>query len=235
MTLSTSIRHLKRKAKALHRKERIPLHRALDRIAATEGYRSWSLLAARNPAGMASRLLAALTPGDMALLAGRPRQGKTLAGIWLAIEAARSGRGSFFFSLEDTVADFDRRMAALDIAPAMRALVSFDGSDLIAADHIEGALAFASPGTVAVIDYLQLLDQRRDNPALAVQLRSLKAFAQARGFIIVFLSQIDRHYDPATKPFPDLADIRLPNPVERALFDTAFFVQGGEIDMPAAA
>lgn len=235
MSLSTSLHHLKRKAKALHRKEQIPLHQALDRIATAEGYRSWSLLAARNPAGMAATLLAALSPGDMALLAGRPGQGKTLAGIWLATEAAKAGRRSFFFSLEYTAADFERRLAGLGIGQAAGALVSFDGSDLIAADHIEAALAFAPSGSLAVIDYLQLLDQRREKPALTQQLRSLKSFARTKGVVLIFLSQIDRHYDPADKPFPDLGDLRLPNPVEIDLFDKDFFVQGGEIRMPAAA
>ncbi|SIQ02890.1 DNA helicase [Bosea sp. TND4EK4] len=235
MTLSASIHHLKRKARALHRKEQIPLHQALDRIAAAEGYRNWSLLVARNPADMAGALLGSLSPGEMVLLAGRPGQGKTVAGILLAIEASRSGRRSFFFSLEYTLADFESRLKLLGIAPPANALLHFDGSDLIAADHIEGALGFAPSGSVAIVDYLQLLDQRREKPVLDQQLRSLRTFARAKGVVLVFLSQIDRRYDPATKPFPDLGDLRLPNPVETGLFDKAFFVQGGEIRMPAAA
>lgn len=235
MTLSTSIPHLKRKARNLQRKERIPLHQALDRIAAQEGYRSWSLLAARNQAGLAGAMLSTLASGDMALLAGRPGQGKTLAGILLAMEAARTGRHSIFFSLEYTAVAFERRCAALGIAPAAHAPFRFDGSDLIAADHIEKAMAFAPPGSLAVVDYLQLLDQRRQTPALAAQLLSLKGFAQTRGTILVFLSQVDRRYDAAAKPFPDLGDVRLPNPVDLAMFDKAFFVQGGEIRIPAAA
>jgi replicative DNA helicase len=235
MTLSASIHHLKRKAKALHRKEQIPLHQALDRIAAAEGYRSWSLLAERNSVGVAGTWLASLAPGDLALLAGRPGQGKTVAGILLAVEATKPGRPSFFFSLEYTSADFERRLTALGVGLPASGLLRFDGSDRIAADYIEARLAFAPSGTLAIVDYLQLLDQRRENPSLGQQLRSLRAFARARGVTLVFLSQIDRHYVPLTKPFPDLGDLRLPNPIDVELFDKAFFVQGGEIRMPVAA
>ncbi len=179
MAPSVSLHHLKRRAKALHRKEQIPLHQALDRIAAAEGYRNWSLLAARNSGGMAGALLASLEPGDVALLAARPGQGKTVAGILLAIEACRSGRSSFFFSLEYTLADFERRLRLLGVASPAPDRLGFDDSDLIAADHIESALALAPPGSLAVVDYLQLLDQRREKPELGQQLRSLRTFARA--------------------------------------------------------
>ena len=47
MKLSAPIYHLKRKAKRLFREEGIPLHDALDRIAAAEGFSTWSMLAAK--------------------------------------------------------------------------------------------------------------------------------------------------------------------------------------------
>ncbi len=47
MQPSAPVHHLKRRARLLSRKESIPLHLALDRIAAGEGFCSWSLLAAR--------------------------------------------------------------------------------------------------------------------------------------------------------------------------------------------
>jgi hypothetical protein len=53
-------------------------------------------------------------------------------------------------------------------------------------------------------------DQKRSNPDLAVQVGALQAFARERGLIIVFISQIDRRYDPSAKPYPDLNDVRLP-------------------------
>jgi replicative DNA helicase len=85
------------------------------------------------------------------------------------------------------------------------------------------------PGTLAVIDYLQLLDQRRETPPLAEQILSLQGFAKTHGSILVFLSQIDRSYDPGAKPCPDVSDIRLPNPVDLSLFDKTCFLQDGEV------
>ena len=46
MKLSAPIYQLKRNAKRLSREEKIPLHEALDRVAAQEGFGGWSLLAA---------------------------------------------------------------------------------------------------------------------------------------------------------------------------------------------
>jgi len=50
MTLSAPIWRLKHRAKQLSRKAGIPLHEALDRVAREDGFESWGLLAARNPA-----------------------------------------------------------------------------------------------------------------------------------------------------------------------------------------
>lgn len=47
MKLSAPVYHLKRRAKLLSREENIPLHEALDRTAAKEGFSSWSLLTAK--------------------------------------------------------------------------------------------------------------------------------------------------------------------------------------------
>ena len=96
-------------------------------------------------------------------------------------------------------------------------------------------LAAAPRGTLVVIDYLQLLDQKRENPALMVQVRTLDAFARERGLIFVFISQIDRSYDPATKPCPDLADVRLPNPLDLTLFSKTCFLNNGAIEFRAAS
>ena len=47
--------------------------------------------------------------------------------------------------------------------------------------------------------------------------------------IVLFISQIDRSYDPAAKPFPDLKDVRLPNPLDLRLFDKTCFLNNGEV------
>ncbi len=47
MKLSAPIYHLKRQARLLARREDIPLHAALDRLAAAEGFPNWNMLAAK--------------------------------------------------------------------------------------------------------------------------------------------------------------------------------------------
>ena len=237
MNVSAPIHQLKRKARLISRAERIPLHAALDRIAAEEGYRSWSLLVAKQP-GMASvrALWPQLEPGDLVLIAGRPGQGKTLAGLALLAEAMRAGRRGVFLTLEYTPADVLSRLRALNIElNEFVGLFDCDCSDAISADYIVARLAEAPRGTVAVIDYLQLLDQRRDTPELALQVRALKAFARERGLILIFLSQVDRSYEGSGRPFPEIADIRLPNPLDLSLFDRTCFVNRGEARFRAAA
>jgi replicative DNA helicase len=84
-------------------------------------------------------------------------------------------------------------------------------------------------GTVVVVDYLQLLDQKRDSPELMEQVRALRALARDKGLIVVMISQIDRSYDPSAKAVPDLDDVRLPNPLDLKLFDKACFLNQGEV------
>lgn len=231
MKLSVPIYHLKRKAKFLSREENIPLHKALNRIALQEGYNSWSFLAAKLSASRpAGKLFARLQPGDLLLVGARPGQGKTLMSLELAVKAMESGNRAVFFTLEYTERDILDRFHAIGVEYAQfDGLFEFDCSDAISADYIIEKLASAPRGTVVVIDYLQSLDQKRENPALAVQVRALKSFAQDRGLIIVFISQIDRSYDPSKKPFPAIQDVRLPNPLDLRLFNKTCFLSNGEV------
>ncbi|MEZ4652240.1 MAG: DNA helicase [Candidatus Eisenbacteria bacterium] len=104
-----------------------------------------------------------------------------------------------------------------------------DDSDGIRAEHVVSRLDTAPPHTLVVIDYLQLLDERRDKPSLMEQLRDLKSFAQHRKAIVLCLSQIDRRYDPTMRPCPDVRDIRMPNPLDPALFDRTCFLGRGRM------
>ncbi|WP_271544348.1 hypothetical protein [Bradyrhizobium sp. CCBAU 45321] len=73
MKLSAPIYHLKRKARRLSREAGIPLHDALDRIAATEGFSAWSMLAAKAAAlTPASKLFPQFRPGDLVLVGPVP-------------------------------------------------------------------------------------------------------------------------------------------------------------------
>ncbi|NUS20280.1 MAG: DNA helicase [Mesorhizobium sp.] len=235
MRLSAPVYYLKRQARLLSRRENVPLHEALDRVAAREGFGSWSLLAAKAAeAAPADRLLARLMPGDMVLVAARPGQGKTLISLELAVATMRQGNRAVFFTLEYVHADILDRFHDIGIEPAdFNHLFDFDNSDAISSGYIIERLRPAPRGTLAIIDYLQLLDQRRENPELMVQIRALRSFARERGLVLVFISQIDRSYDSASKPFPDIGDIRLPNPLDLSLFDKACFLNKGEIQFQA--
>ncbi|RTM14861.1 MAG: DNA helicase [Bradyrhizobiaceae bacterium] len=237
MRLSAPIYHLKRRAKRLSREEGIPLHDALDCIATREGFSAWSMLAAKAAAlTPASRLFPQFQPGDLVLVGARPGQGKTLMSLELAVEAMRSGRRAAFFSLEYTEKDVLDRLRAIGVEPAQfDELFEVDCSDAISADYVVKQMATAPRGTVVVIDYLQLLDQRRENPDVSVQVRALKSFARDQGLIVVFISQIDRSYDAAVKPCPDLGDVRLPNPLDLTLFDKLCFLNNSEVQFRAAS
>lgn len=237
MKFSAPIYILKQKAKAIARKDGIPLHDALDRIAKQEGLGSWSLLAAKWNADRASTsLLRLLQPGELVLLAARPGQGKTLLSIGLAAEWMERGNRAAFFTLEFTQADVLRCFDILekDIR-GFAGLFTVDDSDAISADYIVAKPGCASPNMFIVVDYLQLLDQRRENPTLADQVMQLKHFARRHQAIIVCLSQVHRRYDPAIKPLPTLTDIRLPNTLDLRLFDKACFLSRGKVQVRAVA
>ncbi|TPI64430.1 DNA helicase [Mesorhizobium sp. B3-1-7] len=235
MRLSAPVYHLKRQARLLSRRENVPLHQALDRVAVKEGFASWSLLAAKAAeAAPGDSLLRRLIPGDMVLVAARPGQGKTLMSLDLAVAAMKQGSRAVFFTLEYMHADILDRFRDIGIDPAdFNHLFDFDNSDAISASYIVERLRSAPRGTLAVIDYLQLLDQKRENPELMVQIRALRSFARERGLVLVFISQVDRSYDSSGRPFPGIGDIRLPNPLDMSLFDKACFLNKGEIRFQA--
>lgn len=237
ITLSAPLFRLKRKARRLARREGLSHTEALDRLARAEGFRNWSHLSARHrEADPARQVLAALAHGDLVLVGARPEQGKTLLSLGLAAEAARLGRPAHIFTLDYTEADVVARLREIGADPrALSPTLRLDTSDGICAAHIGAALAEAAPGTVAVIDYLQLLDQRREHPPLGEQIPELRRLARSRGAILLAVSQIDRRFDGAKGPMPGLEDVRLPNPADLTLFDKACFLADGEIRLEAVA
>lgn len=233
MRLSHSIPVLKRHARLLSRELEIPLHAALDRLARQQGFRSWSHLSAKALAPTrVGELFADLGSGDLILIAARPRQGKTVLGLELLREAVRAGGSGALFTLESTKPDMLANLGsgAVDEG-AIAARVLVDTSDEISADYIIEQLVGSDRGTVVVIDYLQLLDQRRSNPDLSHQVVSLRDFTRKRGLITVCLSQIDRQFELSNRRMPMRSDVRLPNPVDLELFTALWFLHEGRIEI----
>lgn len=229
MRLSAPIHRLKRAARDQARAEAVPLHAALDRIAASEGYSSWSLLTAKHADASVDpgSLARSLVPGELILIAARPLQGKTLFALRLALSAIAQGREAHFFSLDYTERDVAARLATMPANLAQEASrLRLDCSDSISAGHIIDRLDAAPRGAVLVVDYLQLLDQKRANPPLQEQVETLSDFARSQGHVIAFVCQIDRRFDPEVDALPGPADIRLPNPVNLDIFSRAVFLHG---------
>lgn len=231
MRLSAPIYQLKRRARLLARDEKIALHEALDRIAREEGFPRWSLLSSQSAMNSPSKvLLSRLAEGDLLLLGARPGHGKTLLGLELLLDAVRGGRRAIFFTLEYTEHETRERFHSLDgDARGLGDELEIVTSDDISANSIVQYLSGSPRGTVAVIDYLQILDQQRSKPSLSDQIFVLKEFARKTGAILGFISQIDRSFDPEREPVPSIRDIRLPNPIELGSFSKACFLHNGEV------
>lgn len=236
MRISAPIYKLKRQAKMMSRERGIILNEALDMIARKSGFRSWSHLAFAARSDPAVRILRELRAGEMLLLGARPGQGKTLLALELAFAAARSGRRSYFFTLEYTEADVRSRLASLGLGEAGSELaLVIDTSDDICAGHVIDRLRDEPRPAFVVIDYLQLLDQKRSKPELGGQLAMLGAYAQSSGSIMVLISQIDRVFELDDRRMPELVDVRLPNTADLKLFAKACFLHEGELELASVA
>jgi replicative DNA helicase len=235
MKLSVPIYRLKRQARLLSRKLDVPLSEALDRVAQAEGFEHWSLLTAHTKKfGALSTIFSKLNPGDLLLLGARPGHGKTLMALELIVEAIGQGHQGAYFTLENTRTEVLLQLQSLGVDPEqIGQKLSIVTSDAISADYIIDRLQGAKRGTIAVIDYLQLLDQDRRKPDLSTQISALKAFAKKAGLVLVFISQIDRSFDPQSKAMPSLADVRLPNPLDLGLFSKTCFLNDGHAQFDA--
>lgn len=176
----------------------------------------------------AAKLFAQLRPGDIALIGARPGHGKTVMGVEVLIEALKAGHRAAFFTLEFTEKDVGDLFRSIGVDMAtFEGRLDLDTSDTISADSIINRLVAAPAGTTVVMDYLQLLDQRRHTPALADQVGAIAAFAREKGVIVIFLAQIDRSFDSSREPCPDIDNLRLPNPLDVKVFSKTCFLHEG--------
>lgn len=236
MPLSAPIYALKREARAMGRQQNLPLHAALNAIARREGFRSWSHLAAdgepaASPLGVLGR---AMQPGNLVLLAARPGHGKTLLALRLLDRAAQNGAPAILFTLDYSPPQISDRLAHLHLPQTPRFEV--DLSDRISADYIATRLQASPAPVVAVVDYLQILDQVRRNPPIGQQVGALAALARAGGHSILALSQVNRSFDTSGAEMPGLGDIRQPNPFDPGQFSAIVFLNNGQCTLhkPAA-
>lgn len=227
MRTSTPIYILKRTAKRLARSESIPWLNALNRVAQQEGFASWSLLQARYRSDStlsAHQLLSHLHPGNMMLIASRPGFGKTLLSLKMLLTAVKNAGSGYFFSLDFTRPQTEAKLQSLDAAFASYPNLHIDCSDEISSSYIIQQTQHAPSGSFLVVDYLQLLDQKRTNPSLQEQIHELQEHVHNRQHMIVFLSQIDRGFEESNESLPSLDHIRLPNPLDLQAFRSVFFL-----------
>ena len=228
---------LKRKAKLLARESDIALHQALDKVAIDEGFQTWShLVSASNNNSPAKDVLSQLEPGDLVLIGGRPGQGKTLLGLELAAKASYIRRKGYFFTLDYHKRNIAERYADLGIdLSSVHEAVAIDTSDEISGEYVINRLQVEKELALIVVDYLQLLDQKRTNPTLDNQIGTIQRYGADTGAICVFISQIDRSFDLLEKSMPDITDVRLPNPLDLSVFRKLFFLHDGRIQFDQAA
>ena len=237
MKLSSPIYKLKSQAKLLARGGNVKLHEALNQLAAKEGLRDWGHLASNYAkATPAIEVMRQICSGDMVLIAARPGHGKTLLGLELSALAEKNNRTGFVFTLDYNETDVWDQFEKLGFDPRRFARpVVVDTSDGICAAYIIEPVGNTPGDALVVVDYLQLLDQKRSNPPLDEQIRALKSFAAESGAIVVMISQIDCAFDLSSGGLPGIDDVRLPNPADLSLFDKRCFLHDGEIQIEMAA
>ncbi len=230
MKLSAPIYVLKNQAKKLKIAQEISMSQALDLIAQNEGYNSWSLLMAKSKELLPRRydqLMEYFNPGDLIMVGARPFEGKTTFVTGLFVQAIHNRKEeSLFFSLSEVKGDIEKRMVKFDSEILNKKEgYEINYSDDISADYvIDYCKERVSNGSIIVIDYLQLLDQKREKAPLQQQVESLKVFARQKECIIIFIAQLDRGARGADRRIPCVSDINLPNPLDLNLINKMIFL-----------
>ncbi len=230
MKLSAPIYVLKSKAKALKKEHSISMNEALNQIAQKEGFNSWSLLQSKSEDFLPKRydeVLSFFNPGDLVVIASRPGYGKTSFTLGLFVQAIKEKRvKNYYFTLAETHKDVAGRIALYD--PSIGeddSIFKLNYSNDISADYIIDTIGEEiNPTAVIVIDYLQLLDEKRTNPPVQSQIEKLKDFAKEKKCIILFLSQVQREIELRNDQTPTMKDLRLPNPLDTKLFNKGIFL-----------
>ena len=225
MKLSSPIFVLKSQARKLKRHQSISMVGALNQIAKREGYGSWSLLKLKHLDSLPynyNEVLDYFNGGDLVLIGARPHTGKTSFTIGLFVQAIQKKLSmNYFFTLSEVKRDIVGRMEMYD--NNIDRYVDFftlNYSNEINADYIiKSTKKDIGSGSLIIIDYLQLLDEKRVNPPLQEQVEKLKRYAKEQGCIIVFISQLAREVENRNDKKPSIQDVRLPNPLDLKLMN----------------
>ena len=208
-------------------------------------------------------ITAGLQPSDLIIIAGRPSMGKTSLALGIAENASIKANAVVgIFSLEMSKAQLVLRMlssqALLD-SHALRTgqLSSHDWKALTnAATRLEDARIFIDDSgnlsvqqmrgkarrlkaehglDLLIIDYLQLMEGRRDSESRQQEIsdisRSLKALAKELDIPVIALSQLSRAVENRKPPIPVLADLRESGAIEQDA-DVVMFIYREEVYDP---
>jgi len=226
MSISAPIHELKSKAKSRKKQHNLSLCKAQNQIARIEGYQNWPHLVSSNskPIETMKQVFDFFQPGDLILLAAIPKIHKTRVACRFLKHFHRANETSFYFSLCETRATVSKRLSEifnLEEGPAVNIFDEEDMNDerII---HLVSKCANSLEGSFCVVDYLQLLDQKRSNPDLASQIRTLGRFTKENQCYFLFTSQLNRNCQNSGKT-PEWKDIRLPNPIDSRAFNKILF------------
>ena len=228
MKLSAPLHQLKSNAKKIKKDNNISLTEALNQVAKSEGYLSWSLLQAQQKRILPKTkedILEYLQPGDLMLIGSRPGFGKTQCSLDILAQALDEKRHCYFFSLEYNQTNITKHFSQLLTNDVTARYLLIDLCDDISANYIiEKTQDTIGSADIVVIDYLQLLDQKRSNPELQQQIESLKNYARKTKCIIIFISQLDRSFDVNKYALPRINDIRMPNKFDVLQFNKLMLI-----------
>lgn len=236
MKLSSPIHVLKGQAKELKRTESISMREALNKIAQREGYHSWSLLQAKHSdpfPNSYNEVLSFFNDGDLVLIGARPNMGKTSFTIGLLVQAIQQKKAkNYYFTLAEVHRDVAGRIALYDeTVGGDNKFLELDYSNDINAEYIiNKTRESVSKGSLIIVDYLQLLDEKRTSPGLQEQVVQLREYAREVGCIVIFISQVRREVENQIDKTPTLEDIRLPNPLDLSLLNKVLLLFRKESD-----